>query len=404
MLMLTTPSVKTRNFLVTAFLLAMAFCNLTLFCRLLPSLRNGYQDFTIFYTGARLLRDGHASDLYNLSSQYRIQLGFAHVPIRQGPLPFNHPPFEALLFVPLTLLGYWPAYLLWTALNLIMLTASIILLRNYFVQLAAVPSAVLGLAAAAFFPVAIGIIQGQDIVLLELLFVLAVICLDKGYDVAAGAFLAAGLFRPQLVVPLVVLLAIRRWRVLVGFAPVAIILAIISIAIVGWRGPIDYIHFVLHLEATRARGFGQAAVPNLRGLIANLPWISASGAAMLLLLTFASSMLLFFIALRRVRIGRDAAIFTTSLAAVTTVLVSFHALVYDLTLLFPMLLFLLAGTVSKERKTVDPQTMLLLFVCFLAPLYVFLLFETDRFFWFSLIVLWLYFRLISTPSPAQVPA
>lgn len=50
MLMLTTPSVKTRNLLATAFLLAMAFCNLTLFCRRIPSLRNGYQDFTIFYT------------------------------------------------------------------------------------------------------------------------------------------------------------------------------------------------------------------------------------------------------------------------------------------------------------------------------------------------------------------
>jgi hypothetical protein len=177
-----TSVVPKRKFLVAAFLLAMTFCNLTLLFRVMPLLRNGYQDFTIYYTGARLLRNGQASALYNLSTQYRTQLTFAHVPIRQGPLPFNHPPFEALLFVPFTLLDYWPAYLLWTALNLIMLAASVTLLRGHFPQFAAVPPIVSGLGATAFFPMAMGIIQGQDVILLQLLFVLAVICLDQGKD------------------------------------------------------------------------------------------------------------------------------------------------------------------------------------------------------------------------------
>jgi len=162
---------RNRRFLVAAFLLAMTFCNLTLLFQVMPKLRNGYQDFTIFYTGGRLLRNGQASALYNLGTQYRTQLTFANVPIRQGPLPYNHPPFEALLFVPFALLNYWPAYLLWTALNLIMLAVSVTLLRRRFPQLAAVPPIVLGLGATAFFPVAIGIIQGQDVILLLFLFV-----------------------------------------------------------------------------------------------------------------------------------------------------------------------------------------------------------------------------------------
>jgi hypothetical protein len=394
---------QSRKLLVTVFLLLMTFCNLTLLFRVMPSLRNGYQDFTIFYTGARLLRNGPASALYDLASQYRTQLTFAHVAIRQGPLPYNHPPFEALLFVPFTLLEYWPAYLLWTALNLTMLAVSVTLLRRRFPQFAAVPPLVLGLGATAFFPVAIGIIQGQDVILLLLLFVLAVICLDRGNDAAAGALLGAGLFRPQLVVPLVVLFAIRRWRMLVGFAPVALFLAGISVAIMGWRGPLDYARFVLRLEGTGARAFGPEVVPNLRGLIAELPGLGASGLWTALLILVAST-LVFFVALRRIRNGRDSILFSSGLAAVTAILVSFHALVYDLSLLLPTALFLLSRTVSVEKREVDIQTVPLVVLLFLAPLYIFLWLGIERFFCFSLVLLWLYARLVLTPAPAEARA
>jgi len=403
-----TSFVKSRKFLVAAFLLAMTFCNLTLLFRVLPALRNGYQDFTIYYTGARLLRNGQASALYNLGTQYRTQLTFTHVPIRQGPLPYNHPPFETILFVPFTLLKYWPAYLVWTALNLIMLAASVVLLRRQFPQLAAVPPIVLGLGATAFFPVAIGLIQGQDVILLLFLFVLAIICLERGNDAVAGALLAAGLFRPHLVVPLVVLLAIRRWRILLGFVPVALLLVGISVAIMGWSVPFDYVRFVLRVERTGAGGFGPHAVPNLRGLIADLPGLSFSG-RVTAVLVLASSVVVFFLALRRIRNGRDSILFASGLAAVTTILVSFHALSYDLTLLLPTALCLLsrlAGVEGKkaEGKKIDARTILLVVLLFLTPLYIFLLLAVDRFFWFSLILLWLYLRLMLTPAPAEVPA
>jgi glycosyl transferase family 87 len=399
-----TSWVQHRNFLVTAFLLAMTFCNVTLLVRVMPSLRNGYQDFTIFYSGARLLRNGQPFALYDLAAQYQMQLTFAHVPIRQGPLPFNHPPFEALLFVPFTLLEYWPAYLVWSALNLIMLAVSVILLGRHFPQFAGVPPFVLGLAATAFFPTAIGIIQGQDVILLLLLFVLAVICLDRGNDALAGALLAAGLFRPQLVVPLVVLLAIRRWRVLVGFAPVALVLGGVSVAIMGWRGPLDYVRFVFRLEGTpAARAFGPEAVPNLRGLIAELPGLSASR-PLTTLLFLAASLGVFFVALRRIRSRPRSIVYSSSLAAVTTILVSFHALVFDLSLLLPMAFFLLAQLIEGEEKKISKWTVVLTVLLFLSPIYMFLCLAVERFFWFSLILLALYMRLLLTPAPAAVLA
>jgi hypothetical protein len=405
-------SLPKRKAIVMVFLLAMTSINFSLLFHVIPKLRNGYQDFTIFYTGACLLRDGRASSLYSLAAQYQMQQTFTHVPIRQGPLPFNHPPFEAFFFIPFTLLSYWPAYLLWSGLNVMMLAATIVFLRKHFQQIAALPLLGVGLAATAFFPLVIGLIQGQDIILLLLLFVLATIFLDQGHHVLAGAFLGAGLFRPHTVVPLIILLALRRWRVLVGFTTVALVFFGISVAFMGWRGPLDYVQFVLHVEVTKAIAFGTEATPNLRGLIEQLPWVKDSRTFTALLI-FATSAIVFFLAVRRIINKHDSLIFCASLAAVTTILVSFHAFVYDLSLLFPTVLFLLArvlrvgetGNVEKVTGGAKLETLsiLLFIVLSLAPLYLYLLLRIDRFSCFTLILLLLYLKLLLTPAPALAP-
>jgi len=401
-----------RKCIVMVFLLAMTSINLSLLFHVIPKLRNGYQDFTIFYTGASLLRDSKASSLYSLAAQYQMQQTFTHVPIRLGPLPFNHPPFEAFFFIPFTLLPYWPAYLLWSGLNVIMLAATIIFLRRHFQQIAAIPMLGVGLAATAFFPLVIGLIQGQDIILLLLLFVLATICLDQGQHVLAGVLLGAGLFRPHTVVPLVILLAFRRWKVLIGFTTVALVFFGISVAFMGWRGPFDYVQFVLHLEVTKAIAFGTEATPNLRGLIEQLPWVKDSRTFTALLI-FATSVIVFLLAIRRISNKHDSLIFCASLAAVTTILVGFHAFVYDLSLLFPMVLFLLArvllvgetGNVEKVAGGAKLETLSILLFIFLSlvPLYLYLLLRVDRFFCFSLILLLLYLKLLLTPAPVIAP-
>ncbi len=386
---------KNRRALVVFFLLAMTFCNILLPLRILTKLRNGYQDFTIFYTGARLLRSGQAAHLYDLGTQYRLQQTFTNVPIRLGPLPFNHPPFEALLFIPFTFLAYWPAYLIWTGLNLVMLAGCAILLRRNFSEIAAMSPLALGLGTTAFFPLVVGVMQGQDIVLLLLLFVLAVVCLERGKDAATGAILAVGLFRPHIVVALLVLLAVRRWRVLLGFAPVALALGALSVALTGWHGPIDYVRFVLHVESSHM--FGPQAAPNLRGLISDFPGVALSGPVAGILI-FAASMLVFIPAALRIKNDRDSMIFLSSLAAVTTVLIGFHAFVYDLCLIFPAVLLLLSHTVAVDTATdeakIDVATLLLVLLLYLTPIYLYLLLSVNAFFWFSLVVLSLYCRMV----------
>lgn len=392
-----------RRVFVGFFLLAMAISNVSLFIRVVSKLRNGYQDFTIFYTAARLLREGQRSVLYNLHTQFLMQQTFTDVPIRKGPLPFNHPPFEALFFVPFTMLSYWPAYLVWTTLNIAMLVMILVLLRREFPLIAKFSPMMIATTSLGFFPIAIGIMQGQDMVSFLLLFVLALICLDRGKDLRAGVFFGMGLFRPQLVLPMLILIAIRRWRVLWGFLPVAILLGGLTVAIMGWRGPLDYARFASHLDETSAVAFRATAVPNLRGIFASLlnP-IGLRGLSAFLI--FISSAAVLLLALRRVRDGQDSIVFTACLAAVTAILISFHSLVYDLTLLFPTTLFLLSRVLWPNEKKVDGWLLLFLTLMFLTPLYAYLLLVIDGFVFYSIVLLWLYVRLLKTPRPAEVPA
>ena len=395
-----TPSARKRNFLIAAFLFAMAFCNLTPLYWVVPRLRKGYQDFAIYYVSGRLLHEGRSKVLYDLDVQYKEQLTFApDVPIRLGALPFNHPPFEALLFVPFTFLGFWPAYLVWTSMSLIMLVASVGLLRR-FSPIREVHPVLLGLGTLAFFPLMNGLLQGQDAILLMFLAVLALTCLDRGSDIAAGAWLGAGLFRPHMVIGLVLLLAARRWRVLVGFAAVGLVLTGIGVAIMGWRWPLEYVRFVSFVE--QAGSIEPEVVPNLRGLAGTLVGHFSKPAAWLLI--SASSVGVFVLALLRIRGGNDSASHNFCLASVTCILISFHALSYELTLLLPLVLFLLSAAVTAKTQEYGTGRLLLLFLMFLTPLYVFLLWDVKLFFFFGVVVLWLFFRLLRAPASATEPA
>jgi len=311
-----------------------------------PRLRRGYQDFTAFYGGGEMVRTGRAARLYDLKAQYQLQKQFApDVPIRLSALPYNHPPFEVLIFLPFTYLSYLPAYLLWTLLNFAMLGLSLGLLRKTFAEVGGLSPVFVLLAATAFTPVVIALMHGQDSILLLLLITLSLIALEGGHDVAAGVALGLGLFKFQLALPLTLILAVKRPRLLLGFAPVAALLAILSVMLMGWRGAAGYVPFVLHLEKTGAAGAISArGMANLRGL---MYWLSGGhdGSVFALTLTIAGSMAVLAIAMWQVRKPRVSIRFAFVAAVVTTMLISYHLNPHDLTCLVPVVLLLFAAPV-----------------------------------------------------------
>ena len=339
-------------------------------------IRKGYPDFTIYYTAGTMLRQGTGRNLYDDVKQFEVQKQFApQVATRLGALPFNHPPFEALLFLPLTWLSYQEAYLVWMLANLAMLTALPILLRPYVPLLATWPAPAWTGLSLVFFPIFFALLQGQDAILLMFLYGLAFVALKRDRLGAAGAWLACGLFKFHLVLPFLLLLLIQqrtfqqRKRILGGFALVGAALGLVSLAAVGVRQVIAYPHYVLSLERTMARGaIMPSDMPNLRGAV----YLLASKMPAFDLLAVALSAVVFLVAAWILRARGDRVDERTNdlkfaFAVFATVLVSYHGLGYDLCILaLPVLLIvgsLKDGTLGKtwSRPAMIAGLVILLF-------------------------------------------
>ena len=361
-----------RN-LVTTFLAGMLVLHLVLAWNARDLVRKGYPDFTIFYSAGKIVRQGLGSQLYNEAVQYRAQQEFASgVTIRQGPLPYNHPPFEALLFVPLTWLPYFPAYLVWNLLSLLILAWVGTLLRPHILILRRVAAPLWLLACLAFSPVYIAFLQGQDIIVLFLLYCLTYTSLKKNAEFAAGCYLGLGLFRFHLVVPFVFMMLFRRkLKFVSGVGLVGILLTMVSLAMVGGSGTIHYVQYVWHVEQTMGGGaIVPAAMPNLRGLIDTI----LPGRAPQLLrevATVVPSLALLLIASlkwRKAKLEEEVDL-GFALCLVVTVLVSYHTFAYDMTLLLlPMALV----TRGIHGEWVDRFLLIPVITLFCGPLLLFL--------------------------------
>jgi hypothetical protein len=345
----------------------------------------GYQDFTIYYTAGTMVRQGIGHQLYDDRIQFEVQKQFApQVATRLGALPFNHPPFEALLFVPITFLSYRAAYLLWTLANLGMLATLLTLLRPYVSVMTAWSFPAWAGVSLAFFPIFFALLQGQDAILLMFLYGLTFVSLKKERLISAGAWLACGLFKFHLVLPFLFLLLIqqktfqRSRKILLGFASVGALLGAVSIAAVGLQQMIAYPRYVLGLEATMARGaIVPSDMPNLRGAL----YLLASNVRFFGVLVVAFSALLFLVAAwnARSRNGEPADL-QFAMAVFATVLVSYHALESDLCVLaIPVLLLArwlseTSGSRTWRRLTIIFSLAVLLF----SPLHLTLIMRYSR--------------------------
>jgi hypothetical protein len=307
-------------------------------------LRKGYADFTIFYAAGKIVGSGQGNHLYDPALQFQVEQSFAgSVSTRQATLPFNHPPFEALLFVPFTFLPCWAAYLVWGGINLVLLFLVPLILRPEIEILREHSPAFWLLLGLAFFPAFVSLWQGQDSLLFLLLVSCAFVRWQRGGEIAAGCFLGMASFRYHLlVILLLALILLKLGRVLAGFGATVIGLAAVSIGMVGWRAALAYPRFVWNQEEKLGR-FSDIvqAMPNLRGLLALLG-AGAQWAMVASVAVAAVGLLALVVVVRNslaTRTAAGSAVFSLSL--VLSVIVSYHVLIHDLSiLLFPIYMFL----------------------------------------------------------------
>ncbi|MBS1853145.1 MAG: DUF2029 domain-containing protein [Acidobacteria bacterium] len=346
---------------VTLFLAGMVLLHALVAWNSWDLIRKGHPDFTALYAAGTMLRRGQGSQLYDPDLQFRTQREFAgKVETRYGALPFIHPPFEAVIFVPLAYLPYPVAFLLWDLLNLLLLAAIPRILQAHVPWLREISPGWWMLACLALFPVFIALVQGQDVLLLLGILALFFAAWKQGKDGLAGFWLALGTFRFHLVLPfLLVLLWKRRGRVLAGFLLTAGFLGLVSVAVVGWRPLLEYPAYVWQTERfMEAHGtISPRMMPNVRGLLDGLLLPGVSRPLKDGLIGLASLALVLFAAWRwKGRANGGNFNLGFALFVLTTPLVGYHTLPYDLCLLIlPMVLVVNQCREAEETPASAPR-------------------------------------------------
>jgi hypothetical protein len=327
---------RRRRVFLWCFVAGMIATHLFFLWRVREQIVRGDPDFTIFYTAGKMLREGKGAQLYSPRAQLEVQGEFANNSgIRRGPLPYIHPPFEALFFLPLTLLAYPYAFAVWNLINVVILFIVAMLLRKSLSFLQALPTWQMVLLSLAFFPVFANFHQGQDAIALLLVVTLSFRALDRDEDLAGGCWLAVGLFKYHLILPLAIILAIWRGRkFILGFAAIGSALVLTSLGLVGWNGALQYPVYAWRVITGPAfGGIPPRQIPNLFGLVSGWPFSEQIGSAIHVVVGALSIALLLILASLRKSAQTEGLLgFCLAAAIVASLLLGYSTNTYDLSL------------------------------------------------------------------------
>ncbi len=227
-------------------------------------------DFSAFYTGWTIIREGRGERLYDLDLQADTQARLLpERPADQGLLPFVNPPHAALALAPLALLPRPAAFAVWTILQVGMcLLAGHFLLRLQTDHDAGVRTTTL-LTALAFPPLFMSFQMGQVSLWCLVCLLGFVRALQTGRPLATAAWIAAGTIKPQLmVVPCLLLLGLRRWRELVLLAALLAGWVGLTTLVLGPRCWLDYLALLrFHGRQFGTSGIDPLVMYNLKGFL-----------------------------------------------------------------------------------------------------------------------------------------
>ena len=343
---------------------------------------DGHTDFRPTYAAGYMLRTG--KPLYDPAAQLEAQNRV--VSREQIALPFNHPAYEALIYLPLSFLSYRHAYLLWFVVNLLMLAAIYYALHDEIEPLKAVAPWFPIASLPAYLPFGAALVQGQDSILCTLLFACGSVQFRDDRRMFAGFLLGLAAFRFQILLPVMVcFLCWRQWQTLGGVLCSAVPAAGVSGILGGGR---PYIQMLLRYSGQsvadgvvgrQALGALVSHMPNLRGLI------QSSGGGNWLVVVISVLVLAIACVAGQGRTLRE----QLALAITVAMLISYHGLVHDLSLLFsPCAMLFNSGS---------PRALSVAGIVFVAP--TLLIFAPDHFYLAALGVSALFaYLVISSPG------
>lgn len=312
-----------------------------------PSIRDGHADFRANYAAGYMVRTGQFYRLYDYDATESVQNQL--ISREKVALPFTHPAYEALAYVPLSVLAFRPAYFALLAINLLLLYVCYRLLRPELKQLRTAWKSLPIVLCLTFLPVGAALMQGQDSVLLLTLFVGAWVLIKRSREFRGGLLVGLGLFRFQLLLPICLLFLLwRRWRIVAGITVSAGTSLLVSIAIVGLEGTRTYMRSlasmsiggVSQLEALRYAPV--AAMVSLRALVWGVlsPWLSNVWIQIVIVVLSLAIMLWIGIAANSETDSSDLLL----VAVTTSAIVGYHVFIHD----FAILLLPIAVWLSRS--------------------------------------------------------
>lgn len=284
-------------------------------------------DFRVFYTPACMLRTHERGEIYDFSSIRRNQ--DLRVAPDNGAVPFLHPAYEAVLFIPLSFLPYRVAYIAWAGINFAVLAWIYFLLRPRLENLRALgPGWISPALLLGFFPVAFAILAGQDSLLLLLATVAALRRISRN-EFQAGLLLGLGMFRFQVLLPIILLFFFWRYfNFVLGWLVSSAAVLSASAMITGFGAQVQYAKLLLQMGAVSYWPL-LSRMPNLRAL-----FLSAGfGKSSLLLVSLAIALATLVIGMKQNSEQR------LVLAITMSCVVTYFLFMHDLSLLvLPILL------------------------------------------------------------------
>jgi hypothetical protein len=337
-----------------------------LYAALFPLMRSTLSwqtsDFTACYRAGQMVANGQGEQVYDYeaakgySPNWQAELAAVHEKLVLKR--FVSAPFVLLIFAPLSHLSHYQAEIVWYVVNVGLMLAWPLLLRDVLGRGKLLVFALL--APIAFVPLIVGMVQGQTSTLTLFLFALCYASLLEGRALRAGSVLALAAIKPQFVLPMLLALVVaKNWRAVVGFLGASLGLSAISAALVGWRTALSYpAAWVRYNVLPREMGGAHVeGMPNIRGMLYVLLHGHASSPVLVSLTLGATALLVVMVV---VAVRREGGICGLVLPFVITValLSSYYCYLFDLSLL--MLAFVLVMRWIGERDLTPKRTLMLL--------------------------------------------
>jgi len=321
-----------------------------------PSIRDGHPDFRANYTAGYLVKTGQLHSLYDYNTIESVQNQL--ISREKVGMPFIHPAYEALAYVPFSFLAFHGAYVAFLITNLLLLLFSYRLLLPELKRLEKAWKPLPIALCLTFLPVSAALMQGQDSILLLTIFVCGWVLFSRNKDFRGGLLLGLGLFRFQFLIPVYLLFLLwRRWRIVAGITLSASISLLVSILMVGFDGVRSY---MTSLASMSIGGVSQLdlvryaqpieAMGSLRALVSGTlsPWVSAVWVQIVILVLSLS--ILFWIGLTARSETHSSDLLL--LAVTASVIVGYHVFTHDLTiLLLPIAVWLSCSIDYAETGT-----------------------------------------------------